>query len=132
MAAIPLGPGDFNRYVPDPDSESSVHDPENNPYSAPASADEDSGLSVGSAQRNLVLETIGTTLSMMAGAFVGLLFAGDGLGFVSFVILLSIMGAVVWLRRRRSVFGTLGICVTMVIVWWPFGLMLRELGRDLY
>lgn len=82
--------------------------------------------------RSLPREIIGTVVSMVAGAFLGLMVGGNGLGFVSFVVLCSLMGWVVWIRRRESVLGTMGICILMVIVWWPFGLMVRELGRGLY
>lgn len=82
--------------------------------------------------RNLLVEIMGTIISMVAGAFVGLTCGGNGLGFVSFVVLCSVMGWVVWIRRKKSFVGTIGICILMLIVWWPFGLMLRDLGGDRY
>jgi hypothetical protein len=81
--------------------------------------------------RSLPREIIGTVVSMVAGAFLGLMVGGNGLGFVSFVVLCSLMGWVVWIRRKKSFLGTIGICILMVILWWPFGIILRELGRDL-
>lgn len=80
--------------------------------------------------RNLLVEIAGTFVSMVLGALAGLLSGGNGLGFVSFVILCSVMGWVLWTRRRQSFLVTIGICVLMVIVWWPIGLVLRELGRN--
>jgi uncharacterized membrane protein YccC len=80
----------------------------------------------------LPLEITGTVVSMIIGALLGLVIGGNGLGFVSFVVLCSLMGWVVWVRRKKSFLGTIGICVLMLIAWWPFGLMLRNLGRDLY
>ncbi len=82
--------------------------------------------------RNLLVEITGTIASMILGAFLGLMVGGNGLGFVSFVVLCSFMGWVVWVRRKQSILVTVGICVLLVVVWWPFGLMLRELGRGLY
>ncbi|HBO43428.1 MAG TPA: hypothetical protein DD670_05755 [Planctomycetaceae bacterium] len=82
--------------------------------------------------RSLLCEIIGTIVSMVAGAFVGLMVGGNGLGYLSFIVLCSLMGWVLWIRRKRSFLSTIGICILIVVVWWPFGLMLRELGRDLY
>jgi hypothetical protein len=81
--------------------------------------------------RSLICEIIGTVVSMVAGAFLGLLVGGNGLGFVSFVVLCALMGLVVWIRRKQSFIVTIGICLLMVIGWWPFGLMLRNLGHGL-
>ena len=69
---------------------------------------------------------------MVAGAFIGLMGGGNGLGFVSLVALCSLMGLVVWIGRKKSFLGTIGICILMLIVWWPFGLMLRDLGGYRY
>jgi hypothetical protein len=83
-------------------------------------------------QRSLIGELIGTSASMLAGAVIGLMVGGNGVGFVSFVILCSLFGWVMWTRRKRSIAGTIGICILMLIVWWPIGLILREVGRELY
>ena len=82
--------------------------------------------------RNLFIEIPGTVVSMIVGAFLGLMVGGNGLGFVSFVILCSFMGWVVWVRRKQSTLVTIGICVLLVVLWWPIGLIIRELGRGLY
>jgi hypothetical protein len=82
--------------------------------------------------RNLTRELIGTIISMLTGAFVGLMTGGNGLGFVSFVVLCSFLGWVIWIRRKRSILATIGICFLIVIICWPFGLMLRELGRGYF
>jgi peptidoglycan biosynthesis protein MviN/MurJ (putative lipid II flippase) len=106
---------------------------ETNPYASPRVPDiQSEPVAPTPAPRNLLVEIIGTVVSMVTGAFLGLTCGGNGLGFVSFVVLCSLMGLVVWIRRRRSILGTIGICILMVIVWWPFGLLIRELGRDLY
>ena len=91
------------------------------------------GQSHGDEQpRCLPLEIAGTVASMVVGAFVGLAIDGNGLGFVGFVALCSLMGWVVWVRRKRSFLGRIGICVLMLIAYWPIGLLLRDLGGDLY
>ena len=79
--------------------------------------------------RNLVVEIIGTIVSMILGAFLGLMTGGNGLGYVSFIVLCSFMGWVMWTRRKQSFVVTICICVLLVILWWPFGLMIRDLSR---
>jgi len=81
--------------------------------------------------RNLLIEIPGTVVSMIVGAFLGLMVGGNGLGFVSFVLLCSCMACVVWVRRKQSLIATVGICGLMIILWWPIGLIVREVGRDL-
>jgi len=82
--------------------------------------------------RKLRVEITGTIVSMILGAILGLIVGGNGLGFVSFVVLRSFFGWVVWVRRKHSPVVTIVICVFLIAVWWPFGLMLRELGRGQY
>ena len=75
--------------------------------------------------RNLLVEITGTIASMVVGAFLGLLMGGTGLGYVSFVVLSSFMGCVAWGRRKQSKLVTIGICVLLVVAWWPIGLIVR-------
>lgn len=104
-----------------------------NPYASPRVSEiETKAPGSTPPPRSLPREIIGTIVSMVAGAFVGLMVDGNGLGFVSFVVLCSLMGWVVWIRRKKTFLSTIGICILMVVVWWPFGLMIRELGRGLY
>jgi len=110
-----------------------VSEPETNPYASPRVSDVVTKATHPTPPpRSLLREIVVTAVSMVAGAFTGLMVGGDGLGFVSFVVLCSLMGWVVWIRRKKSFLGTIGICILMVVVWWPFGLMVRELGRGLY
>ena len=81
--------------------------------------------------RNLLIEIPGTDVSMIVGAFLGLMVGGNGLGFVSFVLLCSCMACVVWVRPKQSLIATVCICGLMYILWWPIGLIVREVGRDL-
>ncbi len=111
------------------DASRPVVESETNPYASPrVSGIDKEPPALTQPPRNLMVEIFGTVVSMIAGAFLGLTCGGNGLGFVSFVVLCSVMGWVVWTRRNRSLLGTIGICFLMVIVWWPFGLMLRDLG----
>jgi len=87
----------------------------------------DGKIDSASQPRSLVREIIGTIVSMIGGAFFGLMVGGNGYGFVSFVVLCSFMGWVIWIRRKQSIVATIGICVLLVIAWWPFGLMLRDM-----
>jgi hypothetical protein len=82
-------------------------------------------------RRNLLIEIIGIVLSMAAGAFVGLQAGGNGLGFLGFIVLCSLMGCVGWVRRRQSFIGTIGIWVVMLLVGWPVCGVLRMLGQEL-
>ena len=111
----------------------SMAESDTNPYASPTVSESEARAS-GSTPlpRSSPREIIGTIFSMVAGALVGLMCGGNGLGFVSFVVLCSLMGWVVWVRRKRSFLVTVGICALMLIVWWPFGLMLRDLGGDRY
>lgn len=109
-----------------------MSDPEFNPFHATQAAVPNTVVArrIG-PKRSLIVEVIETVVSMIAGALVGLLVSGNGLGYASFVILCSLLGWVLWSRRKSSIAGTIGICILMVIVWWPIGLVLRELGREL-
>ena len=80
-------------------------------------------------RRNLLIEIIGIVFSMAVGAFVGLSVGGNGLGFVGFIVLCSLLGCVGWVRRWESFLGTIGIWVLMLIVGWPICGILRDLGR---
>lgn len=77
-------------------------------------------------RRNIAFELVGAVCSMLAGAFVGTLPQGNGMGFVSFIVLCAVLGCVLWYRRRLSFLSNLGICVLAIIVWWPFGLLIRD------
>lgn len=105
---------------------------ETNPYeSAGVPGLDEPPTLLNESPRNLPWEVTGIIVSMIAGAFLGLMCGGNGLGFVSFVVLCSVMGCVVWTRRKESLLGTIGICLLMVIAWWPIGHVLRDLGRNL-
>lgn len=110
-----------------------MSDSDTKPYAIPSVTDiATKATDPPSLQRSLPREIVGTVFSMVAGAFLGLMVGGNGLGFISFVVLCALMGWIAWNRRRKSILGTVGIYILMIIVWWPFGIMLRELGRGLY
>ena len=77
--------------------------------------------------RNLIVEVIGTAVSMVAGAFVGFLLQGNGLGFVAMIVLCSVIGWILWLRRRQHVVVTIGLCLLLFIAFLPVATALREL-----
>ena len=89
----------------------SMAESDTNPYASPTVSESEARAS-GSTPLppSLPRKIIGTICSMVAGAFVGLMCGGNGLGFVSFVVLCSLMGWVVWVRRKRSFLVTVGIC----------------------
>ncbi len=59
--------------------------------------------------RNLIVEISGAIVSMVIGAFLGLMTGGNGLGYVSFVVLCAFIGWIRWARRRQSLVVTLGL-----------------------
>ena len=80
-------------------------------------------------RRNLRNELLSGVLSRAVGAFGGLSVGGNGLGFVGFIVLCSLLGCVGWVRRWESFLGTIGIWVLMLIVGWPICGILGDLGR---
>lgn len=80
--------------------------------------------------RNLFFEIIGLTCSMFAGAFIGTLPNGNGMGFFSFILLCSVLGCVLWYRRGKRILSNIGLCVLAIILWWPVGLAIRDAFRD--
>jgi len=79
--------------------------------------------------RGLLFEIAGATSSMLIGAFIGSLANGNGPGYVSFIVLCSILGSVLWYRRNQAGLGNAALCVLAIILWWPIGLAIRDAFR---
>ena len=58
----------------------------------PMAAEEKESESQTVQARNLAVEITGTVVSMILGAFLGLMVGGNGLGYVSVIVLCSFMG----------------------------------------
>jgi len=64
---------------------------------------------------------------MVAGAFFGLLLQGNGLGFVAVIVLCSVFGWIFWIRRRKHVAATIGLCLLLLIAFLPVVSALQKL-----
>lgn len=78
---------------------------------------------------NSIFEFIGLTCSMLAGAFIGTLANGNGMGYASFILLCAALGCVLWYRRRKTLLSNIGICALAIVLWWPVGLAIRGAFR---
>jgi hypothetical protein len=83
-------------------------------------------------RRSKLREAIGSALSAIGGAiFAAATIPGDGnLGHISIVCLFAFLGWLFWVRRGKSLLVTISICITLLVIWWPIALALRELGRS--
>jgi hypothetical protein len=81
---------------------------------------------------------LGSAVSTVVGAFFGLVVVGTLMGgeanpvTLSFVCLTSFFGWFFWVRRNQSPKSTtLGICAVLLVLWYPFAGILREVTRSL-
>jgi hypothetical protein len=85
---------------------------------------------VASAISSVIRQAVGSVLCMFLGAFLGFCIPGDANpAYVSLICLFAFFGWLFWVRRGKSVFATLGICLALIVLWWPFALALRDMAR---
>lgn len=80
--------------------------------------------------RHSILELVGLVSSTLAGAFIGSLANGNGMGYASFVLFCAMLGGVIWCRRKKPWLSNVGICLLAIVVWWPIGLAIRDAFRN--
>ncbi|MEX2092420.1 MAG: hypothetical protein WD971_07070 [Pirellulales bacterium] len=76
--------------------------------------------------RNSLRELTGLVLALIAGAAIDLMFPFKAEAAIATSVISSLLGAVIWTRRRESVGGTVATCALTILIGWPIAFVLLD------